>query len=133
MRRATDIPGQLDLAMHEADPTPEIDTEDVGTLVDGLKRCPADPKKKGWKTAEDVAAFLVRCGSEGWNERKVRATARVAAPVIVSYPGSPGYKLWADCKVEEIDHAINAFESQAKDMTARAMLYRSAYHRRFRG
>lgn len=129
MRRALATPGQLDLAMHEADPTPVVDTDDVRALVEGLRRCPAEPKRRGWKTADELAAYL----QDGWTDRKVRATARAAAPAIVSFPGSPGYKLWADCTVEEIDHAINAFDSQAKDMAARAMLYRNAYHRRFRG
>jgi hypothetical protein len=134
MTRRFDIPGQLDLAMHEADPTPEVDSEDVRVLVEGLRSCPANPTRRGWKTAEELATFLKHSRQEpGWTDRKVRATARAAAPAIVSYPGSPGYKLWADCTVEEIDHAINAFDSQAKDMTARAMLYRNAYHRRYRG
>ena len=53
--------------------------------------------------------------------------------MIVSFPGSPGYKLWANCSVEEINHAIEAFESQARDMIKRANLFRRAYHRRFRG
>lgn len=66
-------------------------------------------------------------------ERLTRKIASASAPTIVSYPGSPGYKLWSLCTVEEINHAIESFEAQARDMIKRAHLYRMAYHRRFRG
>lgn len=81
----------------------------------------------GWMTAAEVAAQI-----EHATERSVRKVASAAAPAVVSYPGSPGYKLWADCTVDEINHAIEAFESQARDMIKRANLFRQAYHRRFR-
>ena len=56
-----------------------------------------------------------------------------AMPQIVSYPGSPGYRLFQHCTIEEINHCIKAFESQGRDMLKRAVVYRQAYHRRFRG
>lgn len=109
---------------------PAASVEDVEWLVDLLKRyAHLDKTSKGWMKAPHLAE-----ASQGYmNERKVRKVARAARPVVVSYPGSPGYKLWDDCTVEEINHAINAFDSQAKDMTACAHTYRMAYHRRFRG
>lgn len=112
-------------------PAPEVSPEQVKQLVDvlaiGLPDT-ADRKRNGWMTAEEIAAKM-----EGAPERKVRKIASAAAPQVVSFPGSPGYKLWGACSVEEINHAIAAFEAQATDMIKRANLYRAAYHRRFRG
>ena len=81
----------------------------------------------------DVAALVKALTGKDWQTADSLAVARASAPGIVSYPGSPGYKLWSECSVEEIDRTIAAFESQATDMTARALLYRDAYFRRFRG
>lgn len=82
---------------------------------------------EGWRTAQDIALVLT------WTDRKVRAVASAAMPQIVSYPGSPGYRLFEHCTIEEINHCIESFESQGRDMLKRAVLYRQAYHRRFRG
>ena len=118
-------------------PAPEVTPEQVKQLVEVLQEGPqGDPKNErdrkrraaGWMTAEEIAVRMVET-----SERDVRKIASAAAPQIVSYPGSPGYKLWASCSVEEINHSIAAFEAQATDMIKRANLYRAAYHRRFRG
>lgn len=124
VRRGT-ILGQMDLGMTEAAPgaVPEAKPEDVRALAGALT---------GRKKAVS-AADLARVLGDGWNERKVRSVARAAAPGIVSYPGAPGYKLWEECTVDEISHAIEAFRSQARDMEKRAAIYHDAYHRRFRG
>lgn len=92
----------------------------------------ANPELKdahGWLTAKQIAGQMGPEATERW----VRKVASVAAPAVVSFPGSPGYKLWQLCSVEEINHCIESFESQGKDMFKRAILYRTAYHRRFRG
>lgn len=86
-------------------------------------------KGRGWRTAAQLEAAA--CGTK--NDRKIRAIARAAAPGIVSYPGSPGYKLWEECTVEEINHCLNAWESQIRDNTLRRHLYEQAYHTRFSG
>jgi hypothetical protein len=124
MVRFRDSTGQpeLNFSASQEDPAPKVSVAQVEALVAVLTG-------KGWVEAAELARQL----GEKWSDRKVRAVARAAAPGIVSYPGSPGYKIWGECSVEEIDHAIAAFESQANDMTARALLYRNAYHRRFRG
>lgn len=104
------------------DKAPVATPDDVADLVELLRG-------RGWLKAEQVAAL----SSGAMNDRKVRRIARAARPVVVSYPGSPGYKLWEDCTVEEINHAIAAFDAQAKDMTQCAHIYRMAYHKHFRG
>lgn len=102
-------------------PGPAVPSAEVERLVAVLR------EGGGWMTAEEIAAKM-----EKTTERRIRKVASAAAPAIVSFPGSPGYKLWANCTVEEINHAIEAFESQARDMIKRANLFRRAYHRRFR-
>lgn len=102
---------------------PEVSPADVERIVAILTDA-AD-----WMTAAAIAAKL----GEGFTDRHVRKAASAACPVIVSFPGSRGYKLWKLCTVEEIDHCIYAFESQGKDMIRRSVVYRTAYHRHFRG
>lgn len=118
-------------------PAPAVTPEQVEQLGVVLKAGPlGEPKDErdrkrraaGWMTAEEIAALMPEA-----TERTVRKIASAAAPTVVSYPGSPGYKLWAACTVEEINHAIASFEAQATDMIKRANLYRRAYHKRFRG
>ena len=106
-------------------PAPEVSPEQVERLVAVLRE--ADKKENYWMTAQQIAGRL------DLSERLTRKIASASAPTIVSYPGSPGYKLWSLCTIEEINHAIESFEAQARDMIKRAHLYRMAYHRRFRG
>lgn len=104
-------------------PQAAVSPADVELLVGALRSL------ERWVTAGDLAIHL----GAGYSDRKVRAIAAAAVPQIVSYPGSPGYKLWQFCTVGEINHCIEAFESQGSDMIKRAVLYRQAYHKRFRG
>lgn len=104
-------------------PSPEVSAEEVAQLVAVLTEA------AGWLTAKEIAAQM----GEGVSDRTVRAIASAACPAVVSFPGSRGYKLWQLCEIGEINHCIEAFESQGSDMIKRAVLYRQAYHRRFRG
>lgn len=109
-------------------PAPEVSPEQIEQLVNVLVAGPDDKEGwTGWMTAEQIAGKM-----DDASERKVRKIASAAAPAVVSFPGSPGYKVWALCTVDEINHAIEAFEAQATDMIKRANEYRRAYHRRFR-
>ena len=114
---------QLDLPLRT--PAPAVTPEDVRVVVDVLRSVGR------WMTAADLMIHLGT--ASGYTDRKVRAVASAAMPQIVSYPGSPGYRLFEHCTVEEINHCIEAFQSQGNDMLRRACLYRQAYHRRFRG
>lgn len=106
-------------------PAPSITPEDVKLVVQVLREVGR------WMTAADLVVHL---GSRsGFSDRKVRAVAAAAMPQIVSYPGSPGYRLFQHCTIDEINHCIEAFESQGSDMLKRAVEYRRAYHKRFRG
>lgn len=112
------MPDQIQLPLRE--PAPAVTPEQVELLVAALRAC------DGQATAAVLGVMM------SVKDRKVREIASAAAPAVVSFPGSPGYKLWAHCSVDEINHAIEAFESQGKDMLKRANLYRQAYHKRFR-
>lgn len=109
--------GELALKLSAPAVTPEQVEQLVAVLREGA----------GWMKADAISEKM-----PGTNERKVRKIASAAGASIVSYPGSPGYKLWAFCTVDEISHAINSLQSQASDMVKRANLYSHAYHRRFR-
>ncbi|MBI5768719.1 MAG: hypothetical protein HZA93_13055 [Verrucomicrobia bacterium] len=114
-------------------PEPEVSAAEVERLVAllaDLKSWQAEHEKRaGWATAQELAKQL----GEDVSDRCVRKIASAACPAIVSFPGSKGYKLWQLCTIDEIGHCIEAFESQGKDMFQRAILYRRAYHKRFRG
>lgn len=116
-----DDQAQLGLALREK--APAISPEEVRRLVSILRQSGA------WMTRRELAAAF---GGEEAADRKVRAIAEAAAPVVVSWPGSPGYRHWDHCTVAEIDHCIEAFESAAKKLIQRAHVYRQAYHRRQR-
>lgn len=104
-------------------PEPEISEAEIERLVAVLREA------GGWLSAKEIAAKI---GADV-SDREVRAIASAARPAVVSFPGSKGYKLWQLCTLEEISHCIETFESQGKDMLKSAVLYRQAYHRRFRG
>ena len=114
-------------------PEPAVSAAEIEQLVAVLRelsRRPTDPDRKpGWFTAAEIATEM----GDDATDRHVRKLASAACPAVVSFPGSPGYKLWQLCSVDEIDHCIAAFESQGRDMMKRGILYRPAYHRRFRG
>ena len=107
-------------------PRPVVDPAEVEQLEKVLRTA------GGWMTAKEI---VTACGIRESTsaERHVRAVASAAAPRVVSFPGSPGYRLWQFCTAEELNHCIEAFEAQGREMIRRAHLYRMAYHRRFRG
>lgn len=97
-----------------------VSAEDVERLVNVLNDA------TGWLTAREIAALI----GPPANERSIRAAANAACPMVISYPGSPGYRLMSACTIEEINHCIAAFQSQGTEMLKRANLITRAYHRR---
>ncbi|MDF3059404.1 MAG: hypothetical protein K0R17_3619 [Rariglobus sp.] len=79
----------------------------------------------GWLTASDIGG---RAGP-GMTERAIRAAASAACPQVISYPGSPGYKLMKFCTPDEIHHCVSAIQSQGTEMIKRANVINCAYHR----
>lgn len=82
-----------------------------------------------WATAATLAAAIYGAPTEA-HKRRVRAIASASAPGIVSWPGSPGYKLLSACTVAELHACVDAYGSQTDDMRRRRDLYRRALYRR---
>lgn len=80
-------------------------------------------EEKEWATAEDLAKKLHGDASET-KKRLVRAAAAAAGDGVVSYPGSPGYKLWRLCTVDELHACLASWQAQTEDMRRRRDLYR---------
>jgi hypothetical protein len=81
--------------------------QDAADLVEVLRG-------QGWLTADAL------CIATGWSDRRVRKAAS-ASDQVISYPGSPGYKLLQDCTREEYDAFRNVTLHQAKEMQARVL------------
>jgi|GEM_PF-3113599 len=95
-------------------PVPSVTHGNVRWLVGALKTAGV------WKKRNEL----------GIEERKARRIASVARPVVVSYPGSPGY-----CHIDfvddgELEHCINAHRAVARDATCTANLYQHALNQR---
>ena len=107
-----DTAAQLDLCFAK----PEQDDPAIDDLVEFLRG-------KTWMTARTISATLK------WDDRVVRALAS-ASDQIISYPGSPGYKLLSDCTREEYERYRNARLSQARDMAGKVIRTDRIFYRR---
>lgn len=87
----------------------------------------------GWMTARQIAArpeFILRfqwCKQSNV-ERKIRAIANRTEGFVISYPGSPGYKLTLEAAIEEINIATACLRHQAGEMSKRALQIDRVYH-----
>jgi hypothetical protein len=96
---------QLDLDFQPRTPVGEfiITPAEVKWFIDRVRG-------NGWVTAVQLGA-----NTES-QKRKLRAIAEAAGDGIVSYPGSPGYKLLDACNLQELRHGDHAMRSQLKKM-----------------
>lgn len=94
---------------------PRIEADDIADLVRALTG-------HDWRSARELAG-------EGWNDRRLRATASASEGRIVS--GQKGYALIEAVTVEEAQHAADWLDRQARSMSKRASEIRRAMHRRF--
>ena len=70
--------------------------------------------RAAWTTAKEITAALQL------TDRQIRQLARDNRHLLLSGPGSPGYKLIADATLEEINHTADRLRSQAREMLKRA-------------
>ena len=87
----------------------------------------------GWLTAEQVAlkpSFLAHYEGrdQAYVERRIRAIANRTDGAVISYPGSPGYRLTLEATIEEIQAATAALRHQAGEMSKRALQIDRVYH-----
>lgn len=95
---------------------PRAHRTQAGELVEFLRG-------RGWMTAQQISAVT------GWGDRLVRDLAS-SSDEIISYPGSPGYKLLCDCTHEEYERYRLARRSQARDMIAKVIRTDRIFYRR---
>jgi hypothetical protein len=105
---------QLELSLNA--PT-QADLADVAHLASWLYT-----SGDRWIGAKEISASL------GLGERQIRNLAASSGGIIVSSPGSPGYKHVKHCDGEEIKSITARLEHQAKLMAQRAGAIRSAFH-----
>jgi hypothetical protein len=77
----------------------------------------------GWLTSGQIQALT------GWHERYVRAVANASRGRVLSYPGSPGYKLTIEAAKEEVD-AADILGHQANEMRRRLIEIRNVFYGR---
>jgi hypothetical protein len=97
-------PQQLELSISQK--APEVSPDEIDLMINALRG-------KGWQTTTQL-------GAATWNEkRKLRVIAAASDGRIVSYPGSPGYKLFDECVPEDFLRGDRANRRQAKKMLTR--------------
>lgn len=74
-----------------------------------------------WVNARDISRSL------GLSDRQIRNLAAASGGIVVSSPGSPGYKHVRHCDPEEINAITGRLEHQAKLMGNRALEIRRAF------
>lgn len=104
---------QLELSLHAPAPAEQAD---VRRFAEWLYA--AGDK---WLPARDICAALELTA------RQVRHLAASSDGLIVSSPGSPGYKHVRHCDPEEIKAITSGLEHQAKLMATRASAIRRAH------
>jgi hypothetical protein len=98
---------QFGLQFRRSD-APEISKEEIDLLSEYLAG-------KGWVKAGVLMDVL------NLDERRIRAIAEASDGLIISGPGSPGYRLMTGVgDQKEVDEAANRLESQANRMLLRA-------------
>lgn len=93
---------QLDLDLFS---TPEVSNDDVRNFINLLRG-------QGWVTAAQLGADTEA------KKRRLRVLKSLSRGAIVSYPGSPGYKLLDECTLTELRHGDRAMRSQLREMAA---------------
>ena len=96
-----------------------INPDDLKWLETALKANPA------WQTAADLLASVGRVGED--HRRWLRQLASASEWII---SGQRGYKHIDHATLDEINHAANWLESQAKKMSDRACTLRRNSHRK---
>lgn len=119
-------PAQIEMSLRAADQrednTPCVGGEEVGLLLNILRR-------RGWMKSAEIRAdhrFATYYGADLANntekaERTIRAVANQSGGQVLSYPGSPGYKLTLDATPKEMEGA-RVLLNQAKAMKRRYIM-----------
>ena len=105
---------QLELSLEAPAPA---DLADVARLAGWLYQ-----SGDRWISAREISSSL------DISDRQIRHLATSSGGIIVSSPGSPGYKHIRHCDPDEIKAITTRLEHQAKLMSERACSIRRAFH-----
>jgi hypothetical protein len=97
-----------------APPRQPSTAERIAELVEALRG-------RGWTTASVLAGL-------GFNDRELRDLVEHADGRILSFPGSPGYRLFDEASLKEINRSA-ALRSQGRTMLRRWIAYQRRLHR----
>ena len=76
---------------------------------------------RGWVTARRITMLRPE-----WDERYIRRLASESKTRVMSFPGSPGYRLTNEltaADAEQLDHAANSLISQGRENMERGISY----------
>lgn len=89
---------------------------------------------RGWQTAMQIGGLAAgtivndRPRDPEALKRRIRAIANASGGHILSYPGSPGYRLTREATIAEIQTATAKLRHQAAEMQQRALEIDRVYH-----
>ncbi len=115
-------PAQFEMRFAAVEPSATATIEEVERLVNTLR-------EHGKQTATQVCQKWGLLPTEN-NKRKIRAIAEAARPGIISFPSSAGYKLASDCTIDELNAAVNAWDSIIRKATVTKKLILDLIHSR---
>ncbi len=88
---------------------------------------------RGWMTGQEIGGTpeftpLFERSKRANIERKIRAIANASNGHVISYPGSPGYRLTREATIAEIQTATAVLRHQGGEMIQRALQIDRVYH-----
>lgn len=93
----------------------------VQTLEPELKRLLSILRDGRWHTAKELKVH-------SFTDRALRELVEHSAGQILSFPGSPGYKLFELATIDEVDQS-KALLNQGRAMIRRFLRYKKRFHR----
>lgn len=97
--------------------TKAVVTHDAVAELRGLLR------GRGWVTAAELRGLRPK-----WSERFIRLLANASFGRVLSWPGSPGYRLTIEASAEEREEAVAKLRHQALEMGERASAIARVHH-----
>ncbi|MGA3169448.1 MAG: hypothetical protein ABSE62_00390 [Chthoniobacteraceae bacterium] len=112
---------QLQLDIEPRKPAVHADPADIDLLCAWLTG-------RGWVRAAAIESHFPEWRSN--DHRYVRAIASQCGGRILSFPGSPGYRLAVEATIDELWHARNVFTRAGVEADARKLEIDTLIHRR---
>ncbi len=101
---------QPELNLGSCKKAPAVSSRDIGNLISRLRG-------RGWMTAGELLELEGLAKTES-HMRWIRSIASASHGRILSFPGSPGYRLTSEASLEELA-GVESLRHQAQEMLAR--------------